>query len=155
MITLLVSESNSFVDAPCTFFLKNVFLPRIFNSLLNTNSFCWFLKYVHIFSNENNKSRIIHRTDWNNTHLVDSFWSQSIRNLPGSWFQLSGIGLYWYWFGTKYQNLGTSHAHGYLRLKLNRRISKIANDVLKGKMAEHHLSKIFIDFDWHICYICI
>ena len=54
-------------------------------------------------------------------------------------FGKKGLEYSWFWFRIEYQERGTAHAHGYLRLKEDPGISELTQKVLKGRISEHKL----------------
>jgi hypothetical protein len=76
-----------------------------------------------------------------NPHLVDSLFYERVKLVIGHWLGVDSLNAEYVWFRVEYQERGTAHVHGCLRLKSDPGLVSLADRVLQGKQAQRRLEQ--------------
>ena len=91
------------------------------------------------FANEMEYAKWRRKLIRENQHVVDGYFYKRIKLMLDIYFGERGLKIDWVWFRIEYQERGTAHAHGCLRLKNDPGLTDHATKVVKGRVAQRRL----------------
>jgi hypothetical protein len=86
--------------------------------------------------NESEKAKLHRKMVRDNPHMVDHYFHLRVKLLLNKWFGDAGLPVKWSWFRIEYQERGTAHAHGCLRLECDPNISVLSNKVADARQLQ-------------------
>ena len=96
------------------------------------------------FANEYEKAKWRRKLVKDNPHIVDSYFSDRVREFLNVFHSKDGLEYSWFWYRVEYQSRGTAHIHGCLRLKNDPGIDNLSQTVLQGRISEMTLKMMNI-----------
>ena len=109
------------------------------NHWLDLNKIIYRDRPLPVFHAEKEKCKWRRKLIRNNPHIVDSYFYDRVKAFINTFHSKNGLELSWFWFRVEYQNRGTAHVHGCLRLKDDPGIEELSRKVLKGRISERKL----------------